>query len=123
VPDGYGQCAQWAAMGECDSNTVWMHQHCMGSCCPKCAKGCPTTPDACTNSYSESKCRAWGRAGECDRNPGWMSQNCQKECCPTCRAPVMPVMQPFQQPYYGGFAAPNVYASNPYGRSALPYYG
>lgn len=124
VPDGYGQCAQWAAAGECDANTVWMHQHCMGSCCPKCSQGCPTNPGSCTNSYSESKCRAWGQAGECNRNPGWMSKNCSRECCPSCRAPAAPVFQPrVQQPYYGGFSVPNVYGANPYGRASLPYYG
>merc|ERR1739838_668607 len=118
TPDGYGQCSQWASMGECDANTVWMHQHCMGSCCPNCPKGCPTTPEGCTNSYSESKCVAWARVGECDRNPGWMSQNCQKECCPTCRrAAPAPIMQPM----YGGFAPQNTYAQNPY--ASLPYHG
>jgi len=122
TPDGYGQCSQWASMGECDANTVWMHQHCMGSCCPNCPKGCPTTPEGCTNSYSESKCVAWASVGECDRNPGWMSQNCQKECCPTCRRPAP---APIMQPMYGGFAPQNFAPRNPYSNpyASLPYYG
>ncbi|XP_070210463.1 tolloid-like protein 2 [Littorina saxatilis] len=76
--DTHGDCAGWAAKGECKLNPGYMKDTCPKSC-NACPKACKDIQNAC--SY-------WASSGECERNVGWMTTNCQlscSKCPPPCR--------------------------------------
>eukprot|EP00058_Branchiostoma_floridae_P022713 XP_002608203.1 hypothetical protein BRAFLDRAFT_90357 [Branchiostoma floridae] len=69
--DTNGQCAEWAAAGECDANPGYMLWNCMQSCGFCSRPGC---------SDNNQNCVFWASIGECDANPNFMLETCPLSC-------------------------------------------
>jgi len=70
--DANQYCEDWAANGECESNSGWMQDNCPASC-----GTCPTpVPCSDENEY----CGDWAASGECQTNPNFMLENCRQSC-------------------------------------------
>ena len=65
-------CGQWAAVGECDSNPLYMRTN------------CPVTCHLCQSSrchdQNESRCKDEARAGLCRTDPDRMFKECRWSC-------------------------------------------
>lgn len=99
-------CAEWAQMGECEKNPVFMHSSCAASCgCPvgqatvlpndgaaAAASGAAATggaaaaatavaPDpSCADRDKTGACAHWAASGECEKNPAYMKMKCAASC-------------------------------------------
>jgi len=84
--DGNGQCASWAATGECARNPGYMSANCKKSCntCPQSGGSNPagqgSTPQSNGCRDDNNQCAAWATNGECTGNPGYMTVSCKKSC-------------------------------------------
>ena len=76
--DRHADCAQWALLGECDSNPE-VSTYCAVSC-----NDCTTEQPAADSEVScrdeNESCGYWTSVGECDTNPNYMHQFCKKSC-------------------------------------------
>mmetsp|Transcript_28175 Transcript_28175/g.62878 ORF Transcript_28175/g.62878 Transcript_28175/m.62878 type:complete len:325 (+) Transcript_28175:302-1276(+) len=70
----FGECGEWAAWGECESNRDYMRLKCPVACG---ACGAPE-PSSCSDQYQE--CEEWAGRGECDKNPAMMRSGCPIAC-------------------------------------------
>ncbi|XP_035673742.1 uncharacterized protein LOC118414081 [Branchiostoma floridae] len=68
--DTNGNCAGWAAAGECNANPGYMLSECAQSCglCSRSARSCADDHDSCA---------FWASIGECQANPNYMLNYCQ----------------------------------------------
>lgn len=85
--DNHNSCSDWAGIGECSKNPLWMLDNCPVSC-----KVCSGVP-ACVNIYNDQYCKS--NVGNC-----WTSsiaadlvKNCRKTCVCKC-CPSSPTTVP-----------------------------
>ena len=73
-------CAEWARLGECNTNPVYMRTGCPASC-NICAApmGAPKIRSANCEDKNV-RCATWAAIGECDTNPNFMLSTCPVTC-------------------------------------------
>lgn len=93
----HSECRDWAASGQCESNSAYMHVNCCQSCgmCHPTVWGdspgvvalagkCPDDHQNCRDcSDSNNGCLGWALSGECTNNPIFMIIECAYSCA-TC---------------------------------------
>ena len=81
-----GECARWAAHGECESNPAFMRQSCAGACASTRASSTATVAVAASSRtdahHDEGECMRWASNGECRANPAFMRSLCAASCTP-----------------------------------------
>ncbi|XP_019631584.1 PREDICTED: uncharacterized protein LOC109475422 [Branchiostoma belcheri] len=73
--DTNGNCAGWAASGECDANPGYMLSECAQSC-----GLCSRSGSARSCQDNHDSCAYWASIGECQANPNYMLNYCQLSC-------------------------------------------
>jgi hypothetical protein len=69
----HAKCEEWAAIGGCAKNPVFMHEMCRKSC-----YHAPHFDEVLVDTNSH--CSEWAPQGECLNNPKFMMINCPKSC-------------------------------------------
>ncbi|KAG7159340.1 zinc metalloproteinase nas-4-like [Homarus americanus] len=84
--DTNGYCDEWALLGECKKNPVFMEV----SCCLSCRKAKQNDVLGCRDQ--EKYCSLWSKKGECTSNSNYMALKCKKSCglCPKSRRNLPP---------------------------------
>lgn len=83
--DRHENCAQWAALGECDENADLMPRYCPLSC-----GRCEAPPSSCADQHEN--CAFWAKHGECANNAPYMKTHCPV-ACKTCDEFIMNVSE------------------------------
>jgi len=79
--DESGDCAAWAARGECAANQAYMRTACRASCgvcMPTAAERAAAERRACADVHP--MCATWASIGECETNPNFMKEQCRVAC-------------------------------------------
>eukprot|EP01062_Namystynia_karyoxenos_P047059 TRINITY_DN35394_c0_g2_i1.p1 TRINITY_DN35394_c0_g2~~TRINITY_DN35394_c0_g2_i1.p1 ORF type:complete len:534 (+),score=211.95 TRINITY_DN35394_c0_g2_i1:98-1699(+) len=75
--DSVRHCPEWAAQGECERNTGYMHAKCRLSC-GQCGQQQRVPPRKCEDQAEH--CQSWAGKGECKVNPTFMLRKCPLSC-------------------------------------------
>ncbi|XP_064615809.1 zinc metalloproteinase nas-32-like [Liolophura sinensis] len=73
------KCREWAARGDCLTNTDWMNRYCQRSCL-LCDHQKNYRGNCINDHLDDGECKLWAVEGECQINRIWMMENCRKAC-------------------------------------------
>eukprot|EP00967_Tisochrysis_lutea_P083812 scaffold116751_cov35-Tisochrysis_lutea.AAC.3 len=123
-PDTNGACKTWAAAGECDKNSKYMHEACAHAC-----RLCSTAPAPQAPPLTIEKdcadlspfCGQWAAVGECDSNPNYMRSNCRvrRSSAPNLTSFIFASVYSFHRAH--GLVSPATCANPPHATTSIPF--